>query len=673
MMQTGPLRTPHRGPSPAVLVAFLLSALAFAAGREIAFAQEATRFASGESVDPRTLAPDLLPFQEMVRLEQGRTEPPPPPLVLPSDPASPPLALDPYLHLLAARDRQAAGDKLGAELELEAARKLDPDLLEAHLFASRLGSPGGTASAFHHLGKASQLLRARFALQSTAVSAIAWGLTTFMVVWLTLLATAYASHAIEPVQHLVSERLRRAGASGLSTPIAGVLMALPLLWGAGLLITALVLIVLSGPRRSRGEKAVITAGLVLIAAIGIVPRMAPAVFRPPSFQDRAQVLDVAAHAPLTPGLAARLTAIASEGVDLALLVHAQALERHGEQAMAESLIERYARLHPDDARGHLVLGNLRLRAGDGRNAVGFYRRSIALDSTHAAPFVNLALAYSSIMQFGLANDALAAAGRIDRDAPVAISNVSGTAIGAEAEPLPAVLAPAEIWELYRAECATPGIGVPVPAYLSLFLPWNGGAPWPLALLLVGMAAAVQRLVHRRLSPFPCSVCRRSVCRRCVTRRRGLALCGSCQKVIGDVPAAQVVRQFVAGEKRRMKGRMQVRRAIINTMCPGQGLLLAGRPLSAALILAALALVAVSLITHNHPVVPLPTVPAGGPGPLPGPAGALIFIMAWIGAAAIGAAAKAHIGPELRGHIVPLAAGPAILRGDRQGRRTGTHG
>jgi hypothetical protein len=160
----------------------------------------------------------------------------------------------------------------------------------------------------------------------------------------------------------------------------------------------------------------------------------------------------------------------------------------------------------------------------------------------------------------------------------------------------------------------------------------------------------------------------------VTRRRGLALCGSCQKVIGDVPAAQVVRQFVAGEKRRMKSRMKIRRAIANTLCPAQGLLQAGRPLSAALILAALALVAVSLITHNHPVVPLPTAPAGGPGPLPGPAAALIFLMAWIGASAIGAAAKARIGPELRGHIVPLAAGPAILRsGGERRRRTGTDG
>jgi hypothetical protein len=148
------------------------------------------------------------------------------------------------------------------------------------------------------------------------------------------------------------------------------------------------------------------------------------------------------------------------------------------------------------------------------------------------------------------------------------------------------------------------------------------------------------------------------------------LCSHCQGAIGDVPAEQVVRQLVAIERQRMKSHHQLRRLGWNTLCPGQGLLLASRPRSAALLLAALALVVMGFLTRNHPIVPLPTVPAGGLGPLPDPASALGLVAAWLAAAAISTAVRPSLGGAVRGRIVPLAAGPAVLGMGRKGGRGG---
>jgi hypothetical protein len=384
------------------------------------------------------------------------------------------------------------------------------------------------------------------------------------------------------------------------------------------------------------------------------------------------VLDFADHVPLAPALSEKLDAIAESGTDLALLVHGQALLPANPPA-ARVRLERYVARHGDDARAFLALGNLEYVVGDARSAVHRYRQSIELDSTRVETHVNLALAYSALMQFEMANFELAIASRLDHRA-VGLDPDAG----ARGAPRPARLAPGELWALHR-RTAGGSESHALPGYMRPLLPFGGGRGLGLALVLLAVAWPLRRLLAKRLNPFPCSVCGRSVCRRCVTRRRGLTLCGNCQGTIGDVPAEQVVRQLVAIERQRMKSHHQLRRLGWNALCPGQGLLLASRPRSAALLLAMLALVATGFLTRNHPIVPLPTVPAGGLGPLPDPTAALTLIAAWLGAAAISTAVRPDLAKAVRGRIVPLAAGPAVLRagherGATRGRTfTGTDG
>jgi hypothetical protein len=456
------------------------------------------------------------------------------------------------------------------------------------------------------------------------------------------------------VHHLITERLRHWIDPRVAPFVAGGLILLPLAWGAGLLVTSLVVLLFSGIRRSRGERAVFGAGLGAVVLCAVLPFLPSGLLRAPSFQDPAQVLDFADHVPLTPGLSARLDALAGSGADLALLVHGQALARTDPGA-ARPRLERFVALHSDDPRAFLALGNLELVSGNPSAAVHRYRQSIALDSTRIEPHVNLAHAYSVLMQFEMANAELAIASRIDHQAVGLDSDALGPT-----EPRPARLTPAELWALHRQMGSGSSTRLALPSFLGPLLPFGGGAGWPIALLLVAAAWPARRWLAQRLNPFPCSVCGRSVCRRCVTRRRGLTLCGHCHGAIGDVPAEQVVRQLVAIERQRMKSHHQLRRLGWNALCPGHGVLLASRPQSAALLLAALALVATGFLTRNHPIVPLPTVPAGGLGPLPDPAAALALAAAWLAAAAISTAVRPNLAGAVRGRIVPLAAGPAVL-------------
>jgi hypothetical protein len=647
------LRSSDRGRSPALHAALLLTLLLVLPGSPAAAQPQATPppLANGASTDWASLA-ELAQKRDASPAERS--------YLFPTDPESPPLALDPYLHLLAARDRQTARDRDGARAEIAAAIELDPDLLEAHLFGVRLDLHHSPAVASEHLEAAVRIFRQRFALQSTALAALGWGFLVFILAWLTLLAMAYASHRAAPVHHLITERLRLQIEPRLAPPLAIVLILLPLAWGAGLLVTALLVLLFSGARRSRGERAVLAGGIAMVLLCGFLPLLPAGLLRPASFQDPAQLLDFADHVPLTPGMGDRLDAIAESGTDLALLVHGQAL-LPGNPAGARVRLERYVGRHGEDPRAFLALGNLEYVAGDARAAVHRYRQSIALDSTRIEPHVNLALAYSALMQFEMANAELAIASRIDHQA-VGLDPGAGSG----AQPQPVRLEPSELWALHQSTAGGATESRALPGFMRPLLPFGGGPRWPIALVLLAAAWPLSRLLAQRLNPFPCSVCGRSVCRRCVTRRRGLSLCSHCQRAIGEVPAEQVVRQLVAIERQRMKSHHQLRRLGWNALCPGQGLLLASRPRSAALLLAMLALVATGFLTRNHPIVPLPTVPAGGLGPLPDPTAALALVAAWLATAAISNAVRPDLAKAVRGRIVPLAAGPAVLRAGERG-------
>jgi tetratricopeptide (TPR) repeat protein len=588
--------------------------------------------------------------------------------------APPPIALEPYLALQAAAEARRRGDLGGARDALDRASALDPGLVETPLarawLALRTGEPG---AAFDPLLAALATARARFAVQVESVQGAVWGAVAVLVVAFTLLALAHAAPAAAPLHHLLTERLARTIDPRLASPAALVLLALPFVWGAGPLAAALTLLVLAGRARPRGGKALVPAGCALILAVGLARHHGPQTLRPADFGDRAQVLDFADHAPLTPALAARLDAMAAEEIDLALLVHGNALRRAGRLPEAAPLLERYVALRPGDARGYLALGNRSLAAGQPAAAAAGYRRAVALDASSAAAHANLALAYSSLMQFERANAALATATRLDPGAAAAIA--AAGARGHGTAPLDAGLEPAELWAIFRAERG--GKGVAVPGYLTPWLPWRGGPAWPLALLLLAAAWLLGRPLARNLTPFPCSVCGRVVCRRCVTRRRGLASCRHCQRAIGDIPAEEVVRLLVAVERRRLHGKELFRRLALDIVAPGHGLVLAGRPGAAVALTFAIAAAAVGFMTGGHPVPPLPAVPVGEPG-LTGARGfgvllaALVALNLWLGVRA-----RPRLDTAKRGRFVPLATEPLLLGERGTGEvtllRTGTDG
>lgn len=588
-------------------------------------------------------------------------------------------ALDPapYVHLLAAHERQRAGDLDGARAELGKADALDPGLLESRFAAAWLDFQSSRTTGIGQFIEALNEARGRFGWQATTAAGAGWGFIAILLVTLTVLAAVHAAQAAGPLHHLLTENLGSATDHRVAALAAALLLLLPLFWGAGALASALTLLILAGPRR-QGAARVIAIGCALIVFLGLAPRFGPALLRPTDFRDKAQILDLAGHAPLTPALADRLTKIAADGVDLALLVHGNALYRSGQWAAAEPLFARYAEARPKDARGPLALGNCRLAAGDAAGAAAQYKRAANNDPSIAEPLVNLALAYSTLMRFEMATTALAEAARIDRSAVSSVGiSIPGAVAGAgQAAPLELGAKPIELWALLRAERT--GHGVQVPSYIRAWLPWQGRDPWPVALLVLAAAALARQPITRSINTFLCSGCGSHICRRCVNRRPGLALCRRCARRVKDLPGPAAIRLLRSTEGRQREPAFTRHRPLFwNLVLPGYGLIQAGRHTSAVLLVGLLAAAWIGFQTAGHPVIPLAPCPVGVGGRWAELGFALAGLSILALTAGLGMNARPALGMKRHGRISPLTAGQQGLRG-RAGAfdsrlRTGTDG
>ncbi len=585
----------------------------------------------------------------------------------------PAFALDtaPYVHLVAAHELRRSGDRDGARAELAKALALDPGLIEPLLARAWLDLPSSPTTAIGELADALGLAAQRFTWQATTAIGAAWGLIAILLVAFTLLAAAHAAQAVGALHHLVTEHLRSSSDLKLATFSAALLLILPLFWGAGPLVAALAILILAGPSRPTPERILTAAGTALIVFLGLAPHVGPGLLRATDFRDKAQVLDLAQDAPLTPALAGSLEAMAKDGTHIAILVHGNALYRTGRIDAAERLFGRYAALRPQDARAEVALGNCRLMSGDANAAVAHYRRAATLDPASPQPLVNLALAYSTLMRFEMANSALADAARLDRSAVAALGANAIRPGASEARPLEPRLRSSELWNLLRSERRHGGVHPP--SYISTWLPWQGGSLWPLSIALLMAARFARGPLTRVLRAFWCSGCGSPICRRCVTRRRGLALCPRCERRVRDLPAETAIGLLLSPSAFKKGRRMEtwLGRLGWNLFLPGYGLVQSGRLTIATVMIVALAGAWVGFQTGGHPIAPLAPAPAGGGGEW----AARMFGVAVIGilalTAVLGMAARPALGAKRRGHISPVTSRPQNL-GVRD-LRTGTGG
>jgi tetratricopeptide (TPR) repeat protein len=440
-------------------------------------------------------------------------------------------------------------------------------------------------------------------------------------------------------------------------------------------VAALVLLILAGPGRPAAERVIIGTSMALIIFIGLSPKLGPPLLRPPDFRDQAQILDLAQEAPLTPAIAERLEAMSAEGITLAHLVHGNALYHAGQRQEAEAQFERFVIARPEDGRGPLAVGNCRLAAGDAAQAVVNYKRANALTPDAAEPLVNLALAYSALMRFEMANTALADAARLDRRAVAALGTSTAGAAGGQtqAPPLEPRLTAGELWTIFHGE--RKALGAPPPGFIRSWLPWQGGSFWPLAILLLAGAWLTRRPLTAALRTFWCSGCGSPICRRCVTRKRGLALCRRCEKRVRDLSPSAVIGLLMAPTPQPAIGRTKPARFLWNLLLPGYGLVQAGRYRPAVALLVGIAAAWVAFQTGGHPIAPLMPAPVAGAGWMTRGLGFVVVAMLAVTAIA-GMTTRAGLGSKRHGRISPLTASPQSIGARRRQegmRRTGTHG
>jgi len=196
-----------------------------------------------------------------------------------------------------------------------------------------------------------QTRESRFTLLS---SLVLWLLFAAALVWIGTVLVLLFRHG-PLLAHDVGERVRPRLGDGASVPVFLLLLALPLIAGLGPIWIALWCSVLLFPYTARRERAVLAAGLLLLAA--------------------------------TP---AALAALSRENIirRSPLFVAAVDLEEQREDGSAQDGLRQASAVFSEDADVWFLLGMYAQRGGDTQRAIGFYDRALTADPLDYRALVN---------------------------------------------------------------------------------------------------------------------------------------------------------------------------------------------------------------------------------------------------------------------------------------------
>jgi Tfp pilus assembly protein PilF len=503
------------------------------------------------------------------------------------------------------------------------ALEFDPDMPRAYmgLAATEWVSGGGallTGRAYMDAGRAAAR---NWLYQVIGVQFATWiGLLGLPVAFAALYLLLFL-RTFPLVHHGLTELFSRRLPSNTARTLAFLVPLLPLALPWGVAWTPLLWLALASPHFSRRERGVASAGLLLIAACGIL--LLPAArFTALSTDPRLIHVAGAARGAIGAERERTLAELLEQSPDDAVLqfLYADQARGLGDYAAAIRAYQRAAELDPTLRPVHNNLGTLYFSLGQYATAVREFRRAMETDPQDLTAHYNLYLTQEQRFDFAAAEATLSTAQSMDMERMTELLSERERRQGrldVLEDTVPVTVALQHAYEAAGID----GLD----AIRSEWL----GAAWPFVLFPV-LTLGLMRLTRRWGSlPTQCPSCGRIACRLCALNLDSETTCASCASLASRSTALprrarEQKRLEIAAHRRRRNRACGLYAALV----PGGGQIWSGRIVSGSLLLV-LATCGAAALTLRH-ALPVITYSPVATGALPVQIAALTVILAaWL--------------------------------------------
>ncbi len=501
--------------------------------------------------------------------------------------------------------------------------ELDPDMPRAHfgLAQTEWSSDRGALAALASAWEGVQAATRNWLYRTIGLSTAGWSLLTGLPLAFAILYTLLFLKTLRVLHHTLTESFSRRLPPATATVLAamGPFLPLALPWGAAW--TPLLWLILATPHLSRSERRVAGAGLLVLAAAGV---LAVPAARVTSLAADPRLVHVAGAARGAVGAdrqrtLADLLAKAPDDAVLHVLYAGQA-RGLGDYATALRSYRRAAQIDPRLRQAHNNAGTLFFNLGQFATAVGEFRKAIEVDPGDMTAHYNLYLTQEQRFDFAAAERTLSEAQGIDLQRMTSLLSEREKRQG-RLDVLEDTIPVAVALRRAREAAGIPGgIGA---SRDELVRTWPAVVLPLLALVLIAFRRP------STLQAVQCLSCGRIACRLCALNLDRETNCASCIAV--EARSTALPRRIREQKQREMAAhRASWRRIshILTAVLPGAGQIWAGRVLSGTLLLALAASAASwAVLRGSLPVIsyaPLSSQVA------PGLVGAgVVLLMTWL--------------------------------------------
>ncbi len=476
-----------------------------------------------------------------------------------------------------ARLAEKLGKKSRANLALDAAIQLDPDLLDARWERAKiyLSRREYAKSASAIAASAEALARAQESRREF-LSNVAILLATSIAAATAALILALLIRYVRLLLHDLKERSVPAFGSRGAALVAAAVLGLPLWLSFGPLWLFLYWSILVSLYAEAGERFVLWTALAVVGLIG------------PAFQMIADE-NLVARSPLV-SAAIDLNEKREEGGSVDLLRRASQIfpedadvwyllgrfaQRRDDYDEASADYAKALKNDPGNFRTMIAMGNIHFWQGDLSEAITDYRNGLQAKPASALAFYNLSVAQGDSYLFDQQKESLANARRLSpRDVDRWIESPTLARVLSLDYSVEEAAARSRRWGREPKSQVLPGIGHE-PSAAEVFTSVPALGPWA-AILLGALIGAILR--SNGFGAEECVRCGGTFCRRCKPRGSAAAFCKECVRLFVTKEGADIAAKVAhSSETRRQQKIRQRERRFLSLLLPGASRISRGQP------------------------------------------------------------------------------------------------